>query len=418
MDRPPARGAVARGGRGGARARHAPVPRRGRCGSWPSPAASACTAAATCCWCPPGDAREAIERFYRRRARAEIGAAAGRRDRARGHALQGPDDPRPAHALGVVLLRRRDVVQLAAAARARGRPRLRDRARGLPPRGDGPLAALLGAARVARARLARPRGLAAPLRLDARASEPAPAAARRRRPRPAPPPTSSRRSRPVQASDEPSPRTSTPARRRRGPRSSIRAVTCWTGSKRRTRRSTAAGAARRPPRDPRLEQVERLGERARSQPLDLRPAAHRDAERRHSADLLEQRRHGFPARDLAAVAARERPRDGVAAQRPADPRGLRAAEDLGAGDVRRDRPKSRGASFAAAAQAALSPGALHRRRSCSGFAGRGPRRRRRARAARPAPAPRAAERPPPARSRSRRRRSAGRRAAGVAAPSR
>ena len=44
-----------------------------RCGWSPSRAASGSTAAATRCWCPPGDATEAIERFYRRRARAEIG---------------------------------------------------------------------------------------------------------------------------------------------------------------------------------------------------------------------------------------------------------------------------------------------------------------------------------------------------------
>ena len=57
-------------------------------------------------------------------------------------------------------------------------PRLRRRARGLPPRGDGPLAALLGAAGVARAGLARARRLAAALRLDARRSEPTHAAQR------------------------------------------------------------------------------------------------------------------------------------------------------------------------------------------------------------------------------------------------
>ena len=79
-----------------------------------SPGARACTGAATCCSCPAGDPRAALERFYRRAARAEIGAAARCRDRPRGHPLHGPDDPRPAHALGVVLVRGRDVVQLAA----------------------------------------------------------------------------------------------------------------------------------------------------------------------------------------------------------------------------------------------------------------------------------------------------------------
>ena len=83
--------------------------------------------------------------------------AARRGDRARRHDVPRADDPRAAHALGVVLVRRRDVVQLAAAARAARDRRLRGRARGLPPRGDGPLAALLGAARVPRARLAPPR---------------------------------------------------------------------------------------------------------------------------------------------------------------------------------------------------------------------------------------------------------------------
>ena len=39
----------------------------------PEPGPSGCTAAATRCSVPPGDATEAIERWYRRRARAEIG---------------------------------------------------------------------------------------------------------------------------------------------------------------------------------------------------------------------------------------------------------------------------------------------------------------------------------------------------------
>src|SRR5215204_3693193 len=73
------------------------------------------------------------------------------------------------HRRGVVLVGGRDVVQLAPAARPRRDPRVRDRARGLPPRGDGPLAAVLGLAGVARARLARARRLAAPLRVDAHA---------------------------------------------------------------------------------------------------------------------------------------------------------------------------------------------------------------------------------------------------------
>ena len=48
-----------------------------------------------------------------------------------------------------LLLVGRDVVQLAAAARAARDPRLRGRARGRPHRGHGPLAALLAAARFA-----------------------------------------------------------------------------------------------------------------------------------------------------------------------------------------------------------------------------------------------------------------------------
>src|SRR5439155_159005 len=77
------------------------------------------------------------------------------------------DDPRAAHALGVVLVDRRAELQLAAAARARGRPRLRRLARGLPPRRDGPLAALLGAGRAPRARLPRAARVAAAPRGDA-----------------------------------------------------------------------------------------------------------------------------------------------------------------------------------------------------------------------------------------------------------
>ena len=45
-------------------------------------------------------------------------AAAGRGGRPRRHALPGAHHPRPAHALGLVLLHGRDVVQLAAPARA------------------------------------------------------------------------------------------------------------------------------------------------------------------------------------------------------------------------------------------------------------------------------------------------------------
>ena len=125
--------------------------------SCPSRAARACTAAATCCSSRRRTPRPALERWYRRQARAEIAPRLDAAARRAGTRYSGADHPRPAHALGVVLGERRDVVQLAPAARARGGARLRRRARGLPPRGDGPLAALLGAAGVARARLARAR---------------------------------------------------------------------------------------------------------------------------------------------------------------------------------------------------------------------------------------------------------------------
>ena len=54
-------------------------------------------------------------------------------------------DPRPAHALGVVLGDRSDRDQLAPPPRSRGGARLRHLARGVPPRRDGPLARASGA---------------------------------------------------------------------------------------------------------------------------------------------------------------------------------------------------------------------------------------------------------------------------------
>ena len=68
---------------------------------------------------PKRDAAAALERWYRRQARTEIGAAARRRHRPRRRALQRAHDPQPEDALGVVLATRPHVVQLAAAARAR-----------------------------------------------------------------------------------------------------------------------------------------------------------------------------------------------------------------------------------------------------------------------------------------------------------
>ena len=52
---------------------------------------------------PKRDAAAAIERWYRRQARAEIGAAARRRHRPRRHELHGAHDPRAEDALGLVL---------------------------------------------------------------------------------------------------------------------------------------------------------------------------------------------------------------------------------------------------------------------------------------------------------------------------
>ena len=117
-----------------------------------SRAARACTAAATRCWCRDGRGEAALERWYRGwPGRSPRDSTPGR---ARRHVLQRADDPRPAHALGPCS-ERGDVVQLAAAARARAGRRLRRRARGLSPRGDGPLAEVLAAAGDAGAGLAR-----------------------------------------------------------------------------------------------------------------------------------------------------------------------------------------------------------------------------------------------------------------------
>src|SRR5215211_9308503 len=73
-------------------------------------------------------------------------------------------DPRAAHPLGVLLLDRRDELQLQPAPRPARDPRLRDRARGGAPPGPRPLRALLATPGLALRRLARARGLAAPAR--------------------------------------------------------------------------------------------------------------------------------------------------------------------------------------------------------------------------------------------------------------
>ena len=204
------------------------------------------------------------------------------------------------HALGLVLVHGRDVVQLAAAARAAGDPRLRRRARGLPPRGDGPLAALLarcsprarpaGATHSAWLRrygstldaLKRPpqRGVRALARLGS---------------------TSARRSGPSRR--RPSRRRGRRARRgTRGPLSSIRAATRSSGLVAAAREGRPA-SRRATPRVLAPTSVERLVQRVVSRVLDLRPAADRDLD--SSLHLGEQRPDLLPARDLAAVGALE-----------------------------------------------------------------------------------------------------------------
>ena len=89
----------------------------------------------------------ALERWYRRQARDEVAPAPRRRRRARaGTTLRARSRSAASARAGPVLVERRDELQLAAAARARGDPRLRGRARGGAPRGARPLAALLVAA--------------------------------------------------------------------------------------------------------------------------------------------------------------------------------------------------------------------------------------------------------------------------------
>ena len=190
---------TARGGRGRARAVDRPAPahaRAGRAPRSPGPTARCPTSARTLTLRPePGRTRvhrrgdvllvpaadpgPALERWYRRAARAEIGPrldAATRRAGTsyRGLTIRGQRTRwascstdggmsfnwrlllAPAEVLDYVV--EHEVCHLEV---------------------DGPLAALLGPARVARARLARARRLAAALRLDARCSERAPGAAPR-----------------------------------------------------------------------------------------------------------------------------------------------------------------------------------------------------------------------------------------------
>ncbi len=103
---------------------------------------------------PSGEeSRAALERWYRRRAHEEIAPRLDAATAQAGTSLLEADDPRPENALGELLDERRHVVQLAAAAGAGAGARLRRLARGLPPRGDGSLGALLEPAREPLARL-------------------------------------------------------------------------------------------------------------------------------------------------------------------------------------------------------------------------------------------------------------------------
>src|SRR5438067_635209 len=81
--------------------------------------------------------------------------------RVRGRRLRAAEHPRPAHPLGKLLVDGNAELQLAAAPRPRGRARLRRLARGLPPEGPRPLAALLAHGRPSLRGLARARALAA-----------------------------------------------------------------------------------------------------------------------------------------------------------------------------------------------------------------------------------------------------------------
>src|SRR5438552_4005886 len=101
-----------------------------------------------------------------RRGRGAPGGTRGRDDARGGRVAvalrraQANRDPRPANALGIVLVARHALVQLAARGRAVRRARLRRRARAMPPARGRPLEAVLGARRVASPRLARAARLA------------------------------------------------------------------------------------------------------------------------------------------------------------------------------------------------------------------------------------------------------------------
>src|SRR4051812_8909887 len=139
------------------------APRAGRAGA--RPAARGATA-----WRrPSGEGRRARASGAPRRPRGLVSqarpcrdrAAARRRLRAGRHVVQAAVHPRPADALGELLVKRRDELQLAAAARAGGGRGLRRGARGGAPRGARPLQALLAPRRPALPALPRARALAA-----------------------------------------------------------------------------------------------------------------------------------------------------------------------------------------------------------------------------------------------------------------
>ena len=86
---------------------------------------------------------------------SEIARAVDREAKRLGRHVHARHDPRPAHALGLVLEGRRAVVQLAADRRAAGDPHLRRRARALPSHPSRPLARSSGSSSRARARRTR-----------------------------------------------------------------------------------------------------------------------------------------------------------------------------------------------------------------------------------------------------------------------
>ena len=98
---------LARGARGAASARrarrHACPTSAARCSSCPQAGRTRVHRHGERLLVPAGDARPALERFYRRAARAEIAPRLDRASALAGQHLQRPGHPRAAHPLGVVL---------------------------------------------------------------------------------------------------------------------------------------------------------------------------------------------------------------------------------------------------------------------------------------------------------------------------